>query len=164
MLLRRLSIQIHLKLSITQISQNNKVKSLPRNSLKFKFVKTKHDKHDSVESGQKKSGWKCSQSKLACLHFKPWQISKDPKYELAGPFGTMPQKPWTVLWSSSTEGKCAPLQAEDSGELWTLKETFLSLQTNYYVRVTLEFLYLNSFNTYIQSLNLFLVWGWLHSN
>ena len=29
-----------------------------------------------------------------CLHFMPRRILKNPEYELAGPFGTMPQEPW----------------------------------------------------------------------
>ena len=63
----------------------------------------------------------------------------------SSPFGTKPQEPWQpkrarcdakpVPLSSSTAGKCAPLQSEDSqnkGELWGHKEIFLSLQRNYY--------------------------------
>ena len=52
--------------------------------------------------------------------------TEDPKYELAGPFETMPQEPWhpnrarhnakPVLCSSSHTGKCASMQAEKQSE------------------------------------------------
>ena len=54
-------------------------------------------------------------------------------YELAGPFGTMPQEPWhlnrarcnakPVPWSSSHTGKCTPLQAEKRSEQWRASTT-----------------------------------------
>ena len=59
--------------------------------------------------------------------------TEDPKYELAGPFGTMPQEPWhpnrarrnakPVPWSSSHTEKCAPLQAEKQSEQWRFSTT-----------------------------------------
>ena len=52
--------------------------------------------------------------------------TEDPEYELAGPFGTMPQEPWhpkrarrnvkPIPLSSSHTGKCTPLQAEKQQE------------------------------------------------
>ena len=65
--------------------------------------------------------------------------TEDPKYELEGSFGTMPQEPWhpkranhnakPVPWSSSHTWKCALLQAEKQPEQWrasiTERNTFL---------------------------------------
>ena len=81
------------------------------------------------------SRYRCYMLTLQALTY-----NEDPKYELAGPFGTMTQEPWhpirarrnakPVPWSSSHTGKCALLQAEKQPEQWrasiTERNTFLN--------------------------------------
>ena len=70
-----------------------------------------------------------------------WRILEDPECELAGPFGTMPQKPWHPK-RARDNAKPVPLSSHyrevrtsarwKSGVLWPPREIFLSLKANYH--------------------------------
>ena len=74
-----------------------------------------------------------NQYRYYMLTLQALTLAEDPKYELASPFGTMPQEPWhlnrarcnakPVPWSSSHTGKCTPLQAEKQSEQWRASTT-----------------------------------------
>ena len=77
----------------------------------------------------------------AWSHFNPWCILKETT-KLAGPFGTMPQKPWHSRKSTKPDrviqlncGKCAPTQAikqpEHGRTSTTEEQKWSSFQANY---------------------------------
>ena len=78
--------------------------------------------------------------KTTCCHFNPWHILKETT-ELAGPFGTRPQKPWhpgkgvnMIALSNPTVGKCTTMEIikqTEHGRISTTKEQkWSSFQTN----------------------------------
>ena len=78
--------------------------------------------------------------KTTCWHFNPWHILKETT-ELAGPFGTRPQKPWhpgkgvnMIALSNPTVGKCTTMEIikqTEHGRISTTKEQkWSSFQTN----------------------------------
>ena len=75
-----------------------------------------------------------------CCHFNPWHILKETT-ELAGPFGTRPQKPWhpgkgvnMIALSNPTVGKCTTMeimkQTEHGRTSTTKEQKWSSFQTD----------------------------------
>ena len=81
----------------------------------------KQENHKRIKCGNNFCSNLCRYRYYMLTLQKPWRVLKDPECRLAGPFGTMAQEPWhperarhnaePVSWSSSTMGKCTPLQA-----------------------------------------------------
>ena len=78
--------------------------------------------------------------KTTCWHLNPWHILKE-MTELAGPFGTTPQKPWhpgkgvnMIALSNPTVGKCTTMeiikQTEHGRPSTTKEQKWSSFQTN----------------------------------